>query len=620
MELRDYQKEMKSRLYGRWRDGVRSILVQMPTGTGKTVLMAEVIREQAEAGVLVVTHRVELVEQIAETLRRFGVQHGVIAGGKKRVSADRVQVTSIQTLNRRVGLLEFVPGTVVVDEAHHAPAKTYRMLWEWWPAARFVGLTATPCRMGGEPLTDLFDEMLQSWSIGTFIERGWLSDFEYVSADPNSEAVRRVSGLTKRGVDGDYQVKEMATVMDCPESIAHLYDSYKAFADGKKGIVYAINREHARHIADYYTEQGVRCCVVDAKTPAEERRRMVEAYRRGDIGLMVNVDIFSEGWDVPEVEVIQLARPTLSLSKYLQQVGRGMRVADGKSHVVILDQVGTYLTFGMPTENRDWQRLFAGGLRGRGGATQDYPVYLCDEGAEKRLLNLEMVRIKRRNERREGVEIFLLHGKYGIAVDGKMTCAPQFVKVERLPKPYFAMCSYPYDPVYRGKVTVVDERGCDLRSELYGKVEHTGDIFKGTDFSGRQVYWDGRSHKNYTSRPELGRLGRFEIVKQGQAYMFRFDRQGLDFRFRKDEVRVNAAGNILIIGDRLIVSNGKDFNLYEFVGFSRGMILAKLTGRNIYRLIMDTGNSYCDYKPPYTGAVSRTPDMVNTRFYLWQGF
>ena len=250
MELRDYQKEMKSRLYGRWRDGVRSILVQMPTGTGKTALMAEVIREQAEAGVLVVTHRVELVEQIAETLRRFGVQHGVIAGGKKRVSADRVQVASIQTLNRRAGLLEFVPGTVVVDEAHHAPAKTYRMLWEWWPAARFVGLTATPCRMGGEPLTDLFDEMLQSWSIGTFIEQGWLSDFEYVSADPNSEAVRRVSGLTKRGVDGDYQVKEMATVMDCPESIAHLYDSYKAFADGKKGIVYAINREHARHSED----------------------------------------------------------------------------------------------------------------------------------------------------------------------------------------------------------------------------------------------------------------------------------------------------------------------------------------------------------------------------------
>lgn len=295
-----------------------------------------------------VAHRRELIAQISQTLDGFGVEHGLIVSGQEIDYSHKVQVASIQTLSRRIAdingprpkkrgrksaediiaeqtSLDF--SLVIIDEAHHALADTYRMLWGKWPNARFLGLTATPCRLNNAPFTDLFQMLLQSWSIQEFIDKGWLSDFEYVSASPNSMALRQVRSLKKRGADGDYQTTELATVMDVPESIEHLYKSYKQFADGKKGIVYAIDRQHAQHIAEYYASQGVKCAVIDSKTSADCRKQTLDDYRQQVLDVLVNVDIFSEGFDCPEVEFIQLARPTLSLSKYLQQVGRGMRIS-----------------------------------------------------------------------------------------------------------------------------------------------------------------------------------------------------------------------------------------------------------------------------------------------------
>ena len=319
-----------------WRNTrQQSVMVQMPTGTGKTYLMAEVVAHPqplpkgGEPRVLVVAHRIELIEQISQTLDRFGIDHGLIVSGKPIDATKRVQVASIQTLTRRLGHTEpparklrshpscapwrGAPATpsddtpptqegrttqttpsndtpptqegridfslIIIDEAHHAVAETYRMLWDRWPEARFLGLTATPCRLNGAPFTDLFDTLLQSWSIREFIQKGWLSDLDYVSVRSDSIAVRKVASLNKRGADGDYQTKQAALVLDTEESIEHLYRSYKEFADGKKGIVYAINREHARHIAEYYSERGLRCAVIDSKTPAKERQRIVEGYK-----------------------------------------------------------------------------------------------------------------------------------------------------------------------------------------------------------------------------------------------------------------------------------------------------------------------------------------------------
>ena len=360
--LRDYQQEMVFRIHEAWKHH-RSVMVQMPTGTGKTHVLAEVVKSyglQTASGrgvaetVLIVAHRIELIGQIKETLLKWEIE------------SERIKVESIQTISRRMDSLDFTPGLIVIDEAHHALAKTYRLLWEKWPKAKFLGLTATPCRMNGKGFTDLFDTLVASWSIAEFVSKGVLSAFDYVSIRPDSAEQQLIDSLKKRGADGDYQVKEMDEVLNKRPSIGRLYLSMMQFARGKKGIVYAISIGHARQIAAYYREQGVDSAAIDSRTPMEERKRMVDDFRQGKLQVLVNVDIFSEGFDCPDVEFVQMARPTLSLAKYLQQVGRGLRMTAGKESCMLIDNVGLYRVFGLPVVDRDWDAMFRGEETGKG--------------------------------------------------------------------------------------------------------------------------------------------------------------------------------------------------------------------------------------------------------------
>ena len=560
--LRDYQQEMLERLHDAWEEQ-QSVMVQMPAGTGKTHLMAAVIRENMAHGVLIVAHRVELIGQISQTLESFGIEHGIVDRTTldldRKTKEHKVVVASIQTLARRMATANYAndknfrPQLVIIDEAHHAVAKTYRLLWEMWPEAKFLGLTATPCRLNGTGFTDLFDTLLESYSIQEFIDREWLSDFEYVSVTPENWMVERIAGLKKRGADGDYQMKEMATVMDSQESIAHLYQSYLKFTRGKKGIVYAISREHAQHISDYYVNHGVKCCWIEAMTPAEERQRLVDAYRQGEIDVIVNVDIFSEGFDCPEVEFIQLARPTLSLTKYLQQVGRGMRPVPFKDYVTILDQVGLYQTFGLPTEERDWNGMFRGitDLRnhGKGGR---HKLVLRDDLKELTLVNLQMVRIRRSGEPHQHVEVFLENGRYGILKDGEVSCPAVFVKMRRAESPYFAVATYPFE-VYKNRKTVIGEDGKDMDLRIYGKVEQREEYMVYDDEKGRQMWWDGKGGRNYSHRPGFEQIGNFDVVKEGSQYMLRKSNPLTDFKFNKEDVLVGPVfsifKNVLVFND-----------------------------------------------------------------------
>lgn len=560
--LRDYQREMLERLHDAWEEQ-QSVMVQMPAGTGKTHLMAAVIRENMAHGVLIVAHRVELIGQISQTLESFGIEHGIVDRTTldldRKTKEHKVVVASIQTLARRMATANYAndknfrPQLVIIDEAHHAVAKTYRLLWEMWPEAKFLGLTATPCRLNGTGFTDLFDTLLESYSIQEFIDREWLSDFEYVSVTPENWMVERIAGLKKRGADGDYQMKEMATVMDSQESIAHLYQSYLKFTRGKKGIVYAISREHAQHISDYYVNHGVKCCWIEAMTPAEERQRLVDAYRQGEIDVIVNVDIFSEGFDCPEVEFIQLARPTLSLTKYLQQVGRGMRPVPFKDYVTILDQVGLYQTFGLPTEERDWNGMFRGitDLRnhGKGGR---HRLVLRDDLKELTLVNLQMVRIRRSGEPHQHVEVFLENGRYGILKDGEVSCPAVFVKMRRAESPYFAVATYPFE-VYKNRKTVIGEDGKDMDLRIYGKVEQREEYMVYDDEKGRQMWWDGKGGRNYSHRPGFEQIGNFDVVKEGSQYMLRKSNPLTDFKFNKEDVLVGPVfsifKNVLVFND-----------------------------------------------------------------------
>ena len=604
IKLFDYQEDMKERIEKALRLH-RSVMAQMPTGTGKTVLLASVVesflREHSNCNVWIVAHRRELVSQIRETIQRvffesprpslakegfFSKTHpssltlkgGSTAfpkplspqgtgdvtapprrseplrskvGGPSKVSPDcagwdrltatclrpteelgdrlaervgdglgatsassvnpasdmmPIKAVSIQWLAKHYDEIEEEPGMIVIDEAHHALAKTYKEMWERFPKAKFLGLTATPCRLNGKGFTDLFDVLVQSWSVPEFISKGRLATYDFVSIKSYGVTQRLIDSLQKRGADGDYQNKEMDMLLNKKPSIERLYQSLEEFGKDRKGIVYAINISHANAIAEFYREHGIAAVAIDSKTPSSLRKELIERFKasslsfskthpqwslhplrfprgtetlftlkKGDfsnhpvplskegstfspspsssgsgdvtapprrseplrskdggpskvspdflsagaskdvsmvspdflsagaskevskvspdclsasaskevsgyspdclcginrlgdelapIQVLVNVDIFSEGFDCPDVEFVQLARPTLSLAKYLQMVGRGLRVAKGKKNCLIIDNVGLYRVFGLPSQVWNWNAMFEGKLK-----------------------------------------------------------------------------------------------------------------------------------------------------------------------------------------------------------------------------------------------------------------
>ena len=362
IKLYDYQEDMKERIEKALRLH-RSVMAQMPTGTGKTYLLTAVIDSFVNGNpmekVWIVAHRRELVSQIDETVRKF---HSYFASNTSSLLSS-VKAMSIQWLMRHYDEIEEEPGMIVIDEAHHALAKTYKEMWERFPNAKFLGLTATPCRLNGKGFTDLFDVLVQSWSVPEFISKGRLATYDFVSIKSDGVTQRLIDSLQKRGADGDYQNKEMDMLLNKKPSIERLYQSLEEFGKDRKGIVYAINISHAQKITKLYQEHGVKAIAIDSKTPAAERQQDIEAFKKGDIQVLVNVDIFSEGFDCPDVEFVQLARPTLSLAKYLQMVGRGLRVAKGKKNCVIIDNVGLYRVFGLPSQVWNWNAMFEGKLK-----------------------------------------------------------------------------------------------------------------------------------------------------------------------------------------------------------------------------------------------------------------
>ena len=423
IKLFDYQEDMVKRVQEAFKHH-DSVMVQMPTGTGKTYLLAALVGLFLKEEVWVVAHRRELVSQIKDTLERFF----------SSLKSTSIKVTSIQWLSRHYGEMEEKPGLIVIDEAHHALAETYAEVMNAYPKAKKLGLTATPYRLNGKGFTDLFDTLLCSWSMEKFIAEGRLSLYDYYSIKPDSAAQLLIDSLQKRGADGDYQQKELNEVMDVKPSRERLCLTIKEYVPGKKGIVYAISIQHAEHIAEFYRENGIKAVAISSKTPLAERQELIERFKASnlsfsnhpvppskegststpspssseggdvtalrcseplrsnvggpskvspecfsagaskeaasstsslnstsdDIEVLVSVDLFSEGFDCPDVEFIQLARPTLSLAKYMQMVGRGLRVAEGKEFCVILDNVGLYKRFGLPSVDRDWQSMFEG--------------------------------------------------------------------------------------------------------------------------------------------------------------------------------------------------------------------------------------------------------------------
>lgn len=369
--LRSYQQKAKQEIFNAW-DYVDNVMLQMPTGTGKTRLFTSIIKDINEywhlhpvsARILVIAHRTELIDQISRNLTRYSISHNIIASGKRVIHPFKVNVylASIQTLTHSTNLdyaKKIDAKFVIIDEAHHALAATYKKLWDLYPHSRKLGVTATPWRMNHSGFIDLFDKLILSMSVKQFIEQGYLSNYKYYSIKSDSY-VQRAINMLEFDKFGDYKESSMEEEMDTGSIRAQLLSSYQAYANGKKGIVYAINIAHAKHICEEYNKIGLTAVSIDSKTPPSERESLVNQFKRGDIDVIVNVDIFSEGFDCPDIEFIQLARPTRSLVKYLQQVGRGLRKVEGKESCVILDNVGMYIRFGLPDANRHWKYHFSG--------------------------------------------------------------------------------------------------------------------------------------------------------------------------------------------------------------------------------------------------------------------
>ena len=373
IKLFDYQEDMKERIEKALRLH-RSVMAQMPTGTGKTVLLASVVesflREHSNCNVWIVAHRRELVSQIRETIQRvfskitpslFTLKEGSTShpdplslrgeggnrptrcseplrskvGGPSKVSPDcagwdrlgatclrpadglaatclrptdglgdrlgerggdglgatsassvnpnsdmmPIKAVSIQWLSKHYDEIEEEPGMIVIDEAHHALAKTYKEMWERFPNAKFLGLTATPCRLNGKGFTDLFDVLVQSWSVPEFISKGRLATYDFVSIKSDGVTQRLIDSLQKRGADGDYQNKEMDMLLNKKPSIERLYRSLEEYGKDRKGIVYAINIRHANAIAEFYREHGIAAVAIDSKTPSSLRKELIERFK-----------------------------------------------------------------------------------------------------------------------------------------------------------------------------------------------------------------------------------------------------------------------------------------------------------------------------------------------------
>lgn len=367
--LRPYQAEGKEKIYKMWTQ-MRSIMYQMPTGTGKTILFVSIARDLFDWGaahkksvkILFLAHRIELIDQICEKLGvMYHLAHGLIAAQSREQKFYGLQVGSVQTLVRRLDRWEDKEfDFVIIDEAHHVKADSYKKILKAFPKAKVLGVTATPYRMSHDSFRPEFDELITSMPVSKFIQQKWLCNYEYYSIRPESKIQMDINSISRFALDGDYLDEASAAIMDKDEIRANIVATYERYARGKKGIVYTITKAHNLHVCDQYIKRGYKAVAIDDSTPAATRKQYVEDFKRGRLDIICNVNIFSEGFDCPDLEFIQLARPTKSLSMYLQQVGRGLRPAEGKDKLIILDNVGLYNRFGFPSAKRQWRRHFEG--------------------------------------------------------------------------------------------------------------------------------------------------------------------------------------------------------------------------------------------------------------------
>jgi superfamily II DNA or RNA helicase len=356
-DLRPYQQAAVDGVRDSFRAGRRRPLLVAPTGSGKTVIFSYVTASAAAKGnrTLILVHRAELLEQCHRSLESMDVPHGLIASGLTPDRSQLTQIASVQTLVRKFDRV-VAPDLIVIDEAHHATAGAWASVLAQYPNARVLGVTATPQRLDGKGLGQVFDDLIRGPEVTKLIDEGYL-------CKPVYYAPKTVDLTGVHMVAGDYNRAEVAERMDRPTITGDAVIHYRKYAEGQPCIVFCTGIKHAEHVAQAFNASGYRFKVIDGTLAKEERARRVLDLSSGALQGLVSVDIVSEGFDLPCVSTAILLRPTASLSLHLQQIGRVLRPSPGKPRAVILDHVGNCRRHGLAEEVRDWS---LDGIRKRG--------------------------------------------------------------------------------------------------------------------------------------------------------------------------------------------------------------------------------------------------------------
>lgn len=326
----------------------RSVLFVAPTGFGKTVCFSYMSSRAANQGkrVVVLVHRVELLKQVSNTLKRFSVRHTFVAPGKPYDHRAQVVVAMAATLLNRLHLVA-APDLLIIDEAHHTIRKsTQGKIIAAWPRTYLTGFTATPKRLSGEGLGECFAEMIVGPSTADLIAWGNLSPFEYFCPSNIS-----LSGV--RTTRGDYNKGDLEGVMMAGRITGNVVAHYQTHAAGMRAIVFCVSLKHCAQVVQSFRAAGISCAQIDGKQTDAIRTAVNRDFESGVIQVLISCDVVSEGYDVPAVEVAILLRPTQSEGLYLQQVGRALRTFPGKRRAIILDHVGN-IKHGLPDAPREW--------------------------------------------------------------------------------------------------------------------------------------------------------------------------------------------------------------------------------------------------------------------------
>jgi DNA repair protein RadD len=352
-ELRDYQRDAIAAVHREIDAGNRRIILVAPTGSGKTIVFGDIVRQYRREGkfVLVISHRREIIAQTSAKLRAVQVPDGIVQAGIKPRPLEAVQVASIQTLHRRAinGSKMILPKAdlLVIDEAHHCPASSYSAIIKQYPDSVLLGLTATPARGDGRGLGGIFTTLLECPQVAALIEQGYLVKTRvYAPVDPDLRGVRTQAG--------DYVESQLAERMDTPKLIGDIVTHWHRFGENRKTVAFCVNVAHSVHLRDELVKAGVRAEHIDGTTPKDERDATLARLARGEITIVTNCMVLTEGWDMPEVGCCILARPTKKMGLYRQMIGRVLRPADGKADAIILDHSGAVFRHGFAEDKVEW--------------------------------------------------------------------------------------------------------------------------------------------------------------------------------------------------------------------------------------------------------------------------